>query len=98
MAPAIDKLFPIVAIVAMPNLYYVAQYNVPLMLFCFGVWYSVRHRPVTMYLLLFSWIIDIYCILRTITANQQGANTPKIVLIIQIAVFVLKVNIPIYRS
>ena len=93
MALPIDKLFLVIAIIAMPNLYYRAQYNVPLMLFCFGVWHSVRHRAATVYLNIFSWVIDIYYILRTLAANQEETTQPRIVIILQIAVFVLKVQI-----
>lgn len=71
MAPALDKLFLFIAIIAMPNLYYRAEYNVPLMLFCMNVWHSIRHRPATMYLIVFSWVIDIYCIIMSIIDSQQ---------------------------
>ena len=91
MAPPIDKLFLLIAIIAMPNLYYRAEYNVPLMLFCFGVWHSVAHRGAIVYLNIFSWLIDIYCIFRTIAAHQNDTNKPRILLIVQIIVFVLKV-------
>lgn len=91
MAPPLDKIFLLIAIIAMPNLYYRGEYNVPLMLFCYGVWQSIRHRPATMYLLIFSWLIDIYCIIRSIIDSQQPQPKPKIVLILQIVVFVLKV-------
>lgn len=93
MAPALDKLFLFIAIIAMPNLYYRAEYNVPLMLFCMSVWHSIRHRPATMYLIVFSWVIDIYCIIMSIIDSQQEKSKPKIVLILQIAVFVLKVHL-----
>lgn len=46
-----------------------------------------------MYLNIFSWLIDIYCILRTLAANQEETTQPRIVIILQIVVFVLKVQI-----
>lgn len=96
MAPPIGKLFLLIAIIAMPNLYYRAEYNVPLMLFCFGVWQSLQHRPVMVYLIIFSWLVDIYCILRSLAASQEDTTKPKIVVILQITVFVLKV--PIWKT
>lgn len=91
MAPPLDKMFLIIALVAMPNLYYRAEYNVPLMLFCFGVWSSLKHRAIIIYLLLFSWLIDAYCLLRTAIKSDENKTEPPIVLILQITVFGLKV-------
>lgn len=83
MAPPLDKMFLLIAIIAMPNLYYRGEYNIPIMLFCFGVWPYIKFRATTVYLILFSWLIDAYCIFKTIgQINKNESTQPSIVLIL----------------
>lgn len=68
MAPPIDKLFLIVAIVALPNMYHRAEYNVPLMIFCFVMWDKPAYHSIIAYLLVFSWMIDVIRLVKDVTS------------------------------
>lgn len=62
MALVWDKVFLLIALLALPNLYYHAEYNVPLMLFAYLLWDKVIYKPTIIYLVVFSWVIDLVSI------------------------------------
>lgn len=53
----LDKFFLLIGLIAVPNLYFIAEYNVSLMIFCFFLW-NMPYKSITLYLLIISWVID----------------------------------------
>ena len=91
MIAALDKIFIFIAIVALPNLYFEAEYNVPLMLFCYAIW-APAYRPLIMYLLLFSWFIDGFRLFYDMSHKDSDEYRKKgLVIIIMVCLFILKV-------
>lgn len=72
MVRPFDKLFLFMSIVALPNLYYQAEYNVPLMFFFFVVWESPAYRAAVTYLLVLSWLVDLYTLLVAISLTGKN--------------------------
>lgn len=97
MSPPLDKLFLLIAIIALPNLFYRAEYNVPIFIFCFALWHSRTHKSTILYILILSWFIDIFCILKTIAIVTESDSIPTLVLIIQVIVFFFKVTTSLSR-
>ena len=85
MGLPIDKIFLALAIISLPNLYHKAEYNVPLMLFCFAMW-ALPYRSLIIYLLVFSWFVDGARLVGTILSHSQNdeekSDEPGIVLVI----------------
>lgn len=63
MGVPVDKLFLVIGLIALPNLYYISEYNVPLMLFFMVIW-EFPYHPTIVYLLVFSWLVDIFRIVK----------------------------------
>lgn len=97
LMPPLDKLFLLIAIIALPNLFYRAEYNVPVFIFCFALWHSTTHKSTILYILILSWLIDIFSILKTISIVTESDSLPTLVLIIQVIVFFLKVTTSLWR-
>ena len=82
MIPPIDKLLILLGVVALPNMYHKAEYNVPLMLFCFVVW-NLPYRSIIIYLLIVSWVVDGVRVLKGLAGDPESVNKdPTMVLII----------------
>lgn len=86
-----------IAFISLPNLFYRAEFNVPLLLFAAASW---RTRVSTCaYLIIISWGVDLYRIV-TLVAYEDTHLDPQrkpILLISTIAAFVLKVIHPPFR-
>ena len=69
MRPPIHIMFLAIAVISLPNLYHFAEYNFPLMIFCYLLW-SQPYRPLIAYLVVFSWIIDAMHLTLNLTAKE----------------------------
>ena len=77
----IDKLFILLGVVSLPNLYHKADYNIPLMIFCFLTW-NLPYRSIITYLLIISWVVDLIRLLLTLSKDPDSDNKdPTLVLI-----------------
>lgn len=70
MAPPLQHMFLVLAVLALPNLYYNPEYNVPLMLFSFIMWTST-YKPMILYLLLISWFVDAWRFFHTLSHSSD---------------------------
>lgn len=70
MAVPLDKFFLVICIIALPNLYHRAEYNVPLMLFCYGLW-TLPYRSLIIYLFIISWFIDAVRLMTDLSASRS---------------------------
>lgn len=93
MGFSLDKFFLIVGMIALPNLYYIPEYNVPLMFFIVLMW-DAPYRSTIFYLLIISWFIDVFRIMKMLLPEQEYYSDayPKLVPILALIIFVLKVT------
>lgn len=88
---SVEIAFIVIAFISLPNLFYRAEFNVPLLLFAAVCW---RNRVSTCaYLIVISWAIDFYRLI-TLVAYDDAHLDPQrkpLLLISTIAAFTLKV-------
>jgi hypothetical protein len=87
-----------IAFVSLPNLFYRAEFNVPLLLFAAACW---RTRLSTCaYLIVFSWGVDLYRVLTLLVYDDPHLDEQRkpLLLISTLAAFLLKVPLPSCRS
>jgi hypothetical protein len=91
---SVEVAFLAIAFISLPNLFYRAEFNVPLMLFAATCW-STRISTCA-YLIVISWAIDLYRILTLVAYDDQHLDPQRkpLLLISTFAAFALKVSSP----
>lgn len=81
-----------IAFISLPNLFYRAEFNVPILLFAAACW---RNRVSTCaYLIVVSWGVDLYRVLTLLAYDDPHLDPQRkpLLLISTVAAFVLKVH------
>ena len=85
------------AALCLPNLFYRATFNIPLLIFIAIIWKS--NNSLASQLLIISWGIEFYQLLDILVQNNKFVNPQKnpVLLSFTILVFVLKVVVIVFR-
>mgnify|MGYP000983092343 FL=1 len=90
---SVETILVLVAAVSLPNLFYRAEFNVPILLFAAVVW---QKRPETSaHLIVLSWGVELYRLAHLLITDDVDLEPQKkpFLLVITILAFVLKVFI-----
>jgi hypothetical protein len=86
-----------IAFVSLPNLFYRAEFNVPLLLFAAACWQ--KRVSTCAYLIVVSWCIDLYRILTLLVYDDPHLDSQRqpLLIVSTLTAFLLKVPIHLYR-
>ena len=92
---SVELAFIAIAFISLPNLFYRAEFNVPLLLFAAASWQT--RISTSAYLLVLSWAIDLYRIITLLAYDDRHLDPQRkpLLLISTISVFILKVTVEI---
>ena len=95
--PSIEILLLVLAALCLPNLFYRATFNIPILLYSAVVW--SKKNTLACQLLVISWFIELYQLLDILATNNHYVNPQKnpVLLTLTVLVFVLKVPHPPLR-
>ena len=94
----VEIVFLAIAFISLPNLFYRAEFNVPLLLFAAVCWQ--KHIASSAYLLVISWAIELYRVVTLLAYDDPHLDPQRkpLLLISTLLAFVLKVLIKSLRS
>ena len=89
--PSVELLLVILAALCLPNLFYRATFNIPILLFAAITWKT--NNSLASQIIIISWIIEFYQLLDILISNNKFVSPQKnpVLLSFTILVFVLKV-------
>ena len=90
--PSVEIMLVVLAALCLPNLFYRATFNIPILIFAAVIWTS--QSTLAAQLLIISWVIELYQLLDILISSNQFVNPQKnpVLLTFTILVFVLKVK------
>lgn len=94
---SVEIAFVAIAFISLPNLFYRAEFNVPLLLFAAVCWKN--YTSSTAYLLILSWAIELYRLLTLLVYDDPHLEPQRkpLLLASTIAAFLLKVRLALCR-
>lgn len=94
---SVEIAFIAIAFISLPNLFYRAEFNVPLLLFAAVCWQN--YTSSTAYLLIISWVLELYRLLTLLVYDDRHLDEQRkpLLLISTITAFVMKVRLGLWR-
>lgn len=95
MKVSVEMLLVVVAAFSLPNLFYRAEFNIPVLIFAALLWQ--RRVSTAAHLIVLSWIVELYRLIYLAVTDDKDLNDQKkpFLMVMTILAFVLKVTVPI---